>query len=94
MDPMGMLAIFTTENAYNDPNYNNEKYDELLSKAAVTRGAEHFEVLYEAQDILMEELPIITVYHYTDIMLVSPRLQGWDRSVLGTMDFSTAEIVD
>lgn len=94
MDPMGMLAIFTTENAYNDPNYNNEKYDELLSKAAVTRGKEHFDTLYEAQDILMNELPIITVYHYTDLALASPRLQGWDRSVLGTLDFSNAEIVD
>ncbi len=94
MDPMGLLAIFTTENDYNDPNFKNAKYDELLSTAAKTRGAEHFEALYEAQDILMNELPIITVYHYTDVMLVSPKLQGWDRSVLGTMDFSLAEIVE
>lgn len=94
MDPMGMLAIFTTDNDYNDPNYSNARYDELLSTAAKTRGAEHFEVLYEAQDILMNELPIITVYHYTDVCLVSPRLQGWDRSVLGTIDFSNAELVD
>ena len=93
MDPMGLLAIFTTENAYNDPNFKNAKYDELLATAAVTRGAEHFEALYAAQDILMSELPVITVYHYTDVCLVSPRLQGWDRSVLGTIDFSLAEIV-
>ena len=94
MDPMGMLAIFTTENAYNDPNFNNERYDELLSIAAKTRGEEHFEALYEAQDILMNELPIITIYHYTDIVLASPNIQGWDRSVLGTLDFSLAEIVE
>ena len=94
MDPMGMLAIFTTDNDYNDPNYSNARFDELLSTAAKTRGAEHFEALYEAQDILMNELPVINVYHYTDVCLVSPRLQGWDRSVLGTIDFSTAEIVE
>ncbi|NLC04603.1 MAG: peptide ABC transporter substrate-binding protein [Tissierellia bacterium] len=94
MDPMGMLAIFTTENAYNDPNFKNAKYDELLSLAAKTIGKEHFDALYEAQDILMSELPIITVYHYTEVMLVNPRLQGWDRSVLGTIDFSMAELVD
>ncbi|HZK00859.1 MAG TPA: peptide ABC transporter substrate-binding protein [Tissierellaceae bacterium] len=94
MDPMGMLAIFTTENAYNDPNFKNARYDELLSLAAVTRGEEHFDALYEAQDILMKELPIITVYHYTEVMLVSPRLQNWDRSVLGSIDFSNAELVD
>jgi len=94
MDPMGLLAIFTTENAYNDPNYNNAEYDALLSTAAKTRGAEHFEALYAAQEILMSELPIIPVYHYSDVMLVSPKLQGWDRSVLGTVDFSTASIVE
>lgn len=94
MDPMGMLAIFTTGNDYNDPKFSNARYDELLSTAAKTRGAEHFEALYEAQDILMAELPIITVYHYTEVMLVNPKLQGWDRSVLGTIDFSLAEIVE
>ncbi|WP_128425265.1 peptide ABC transporter substrate-binding protein [Gudongella oleilytica] len=94
MDPMGLLAIFTSQNAYNDPNFKNAEYDELLSKAAKTRGAEHFEALYEAQEILMSELPIIPVYHYTDVILASPKLQGWDRSVLGTLDFSTATIVE
>lgn len=93
MDPMGLLAIFTSENDYNDPNFSNARYDELLSLAAKTRGEEHFKALYEAQDILMNELPIITVYHYTEVMLVNPKLQGWDRSVLGTIDFSLAEIV-
>ncbi len=94
MDPMGMLAIFTTDNDYNDPKYSNARFDELLSSAAKTRGKEHFEALYEAQDILMKELPLITVYHYTEVMLVSPKLQGWDRSVLGTIDFSNAELVE
>ncbi|MBN2285637.1 MAG: peptide ABC transporter substrate-binding protein [Tissierellales bacterium] len=94
MDPMGLLSIFTSENAYNDPNYYNEAYDTLLSSAAKTRGAEHFEALYEAQEMLMTDLPIIPIYHYTDVMLVSPRLQGWDRSVLGTVDFSGASIAE
>lgn len=94
MDPMGLLAIFTSENAYNDPNFKNAEYDALLSTAAKTRGAEHFEALYAAQEILMSELPIIPIYHYTDVVLASPKLQGWDRSVLGTLDFSTATIVE
>jgi len=94
MDPMGLLSIFTSENAYNDPNYYNDAYDVLLSSAAKTRGAEHFEALYEAQEMLMTDLPIIPIYHYTDVMLISPRLQGWDRSVLGTLDFSGASIAE
>lgn len=92
MDPMGMLSIFTSENAYNDPKYNNPEYDTLLSQAAITRGKEHFDLLYKAQDILMTDLPIVTVYHYTDVMLVSEVVVGWDRSVLGTIDFSGASL--
>ena len=90
MDPMGLLSIFTSLNAYNDPNYYNAEYDALLSTAAITRGKEHFDVLYKAQEILMNDVPILPVYHYSDTMMSSPKLKGWDRSVLGTKDFSGA----
>ncbi len=94
MDPSGLLSIFTSENAYNDPNFYNDEYDALLSASAKSRGKEHFDNLYKAQEILMNEMPVIPVYHYTDFMLASPKVQGWDRSVLGTIDFSGASIVE
>ncbi|MDT8298596.1 MAG: peptide ABC transporter substrate-binding protein, partial [Spirochaetaceae bacterium] len=92
LDPMGLLAIFQTPNTYNDPNYSNPEYDELVSKANQTVGADHYEALYAAQDILMTELPIIPVYHYVDYMLSSPQVKNFTRSQLGAMDFSTAYI--
>lgn len=94
MDPSGMLSIFTSKNAYNDPKFNNAEYDELLSKSSSTGGKEHFDLLYKAQDILMNELPIIPIYHYSDFMLVKDKVVGWDRSVLGTVDFSGASIAE
>jgi len=90
MDPMGMLAIFEQENAYNDPNYSNSNFDMLLSEANKTTGAEHFEALYAAEEILMDDLPIIPVYHYTEIYLSSPPVKNWTRSVLSALDFSSA----
>ena len=92
MDPMGLLAIFQQGNSYNDPNYANDEYDALVSKANSTVGAEHFDALYAAQDILMSELPIVPVYHYTDSYLSSPQVKNWTRSVLGTLDFTGASI--
>lgn len=95
MDPMGLLAIFTVGNDYNDPNFNNAEYDAYMETANTTNSrAEHFEALYAAQEILIAELPIIPIYHYTDIMMASPNLMDWDRSVLGTLDFSTAYLVE
>ena len=92
LDPMGLLAIFTTGNTYNDPSYSNEEYDVLMSRANETVGAEHFEVLYTAQEILMTELPIIPVYHYVDFMLSTPQVKNWTRSQLGGIDFSGASV--
>lgn len=93
MDPMGMLSIFTTGNDYNDPNYSNAEFDALMETAITTTdSAEHFKALYAAQTILMTELPIIPVYHYSDVCLVRETIIGWDRSVLGTIDFSSISI--
>jgi oligopeptide transport system substrate-binding protein len=94
MDPMGLLSIFTQGNAYNDPNYANDEFDELIANANLSRGAEHYDYLYQAQDILMTELPIVPVYYYSDTWLISEKVQGWDRSVLGTIDFTQATIVE
>ncbi len=91
MDPSGLLSIFTTGNAYNDPKYSNADYDALLSKSAKARGKEHFDALYAAEKMLITDLPIIPIYHYTESMLVKENFVGWDRSVLGTVDFSLAE---
>ncbi len=92
LDPMGLLAIFQSNNDYNDPNYYNSTYDELVSAANESVGADHFEKLYAAQEILMTDLPIVPVYHYTRMFLSSPQVKNWTRSKLGTLDFSSAYI--
>ena len=95
MDPMGLLSIFTSDNYYNDPGYNNPEFDALLDTAnTATDPAAHFEALYKAQEIFMSDSPIIPIYHYVDVFLVRETLVGWDRSVLGTVDFSAATMVE
>ncbi|TNF09836.1 MAG: peptide ABC transporter substrate-binding protein [Bacillota bacterium] len=93
MDPIGMLAIFTEGNAYNDPKYDNPVFDQLISDAQTTTNATvHFEKLYLAQTEFMEDMPIVPVYHYSDFMYVKSYVLDWGRSVLGTVDFSRAHI--
>ena len=95
MDPSGMLAIFQDGNSYNDPNYFSQDFEDAMSAALTTTDkAEHFAQLYAAQEVFMTDLPIIPVYHYSDTMLASEKVVGWDRSVLSGMDFSTATVVD
>jgi len=95
MDPIGMLAIFTEGNAYNDPKYNVPAFDLLIEQAQQTTDpAVHFAKLYAAQDMFMAAMPIVPVYHYSDFMYVKSYLKDWGRSVLGTVDFSRAYIED
>ncbi len=93
LDPSGLLAIFETDNNYNDPNFDNSAFNEAMKRSREAPGtAEHFNALYEAQEILMTELPVIPVYHYTDYMLSSPHVKGWERSLLSGTDFRYATV--
>jgi len=94
MDPSGMLGIMTNpEYAYNDAAYDSAEFQAEMKKASEATDAKtHFEALYAAQEIFMTDSPVIPIYHYSDTMLASDRLQGWSRSVLGSVDFSTATI--
>lgn len=93
MDPIGMLGIFLPGTPYNTPRYDSDEFVGLIDKAtAATTPADHFAALYEAQAVFMNDMPIIPIYHYSDNYLAADKLVGWDRSVLGSLDFSTATI--
>jgi len=93
MDPSGLLAIFATGNAYNDPNYSSAAYDAAISAALATTDLEtHFDKLYEAEEILMTDMPIIPVYYYSDYVYAKDYVNDWGRSVLGSIDFKYVSI--
>jgi oligopeptide transport system substrate-binding protein len=83
MDPITFLEMFTTGNGNNDTGWSNPQYDELIQKAFRSRSEEeHFEVLLEAENILLDELPVAPLYWYTRVYLKDPRLQGWSPKLL------------
>lgn len=93
MDPSGMIGIFQQGNAYNDPDYNSAAFEAKMAAAsAATTSAAHFTALYEAHEIFMADMPVIPIYHYNDTLLIKAKVKGWSRSVLGSIDFSTAYI--
>lgn len=93
IDPSGLLMAFTQENAYNDSNFSNNDFDAyLLISSTTTDPTQHFQALYDAQAILMDEMPIIPIYHYTSTYYVKNYVKNWDRSLLNSLDFSRAYI--
>ena len=39
-------------------------------------------IMQKAEGILLKDLPIIPIYHYTTQHLVSPRVKGWTDNVM------------
>ena len=82
-DPYGFLELFRTGHGRNDYGYSNELYDSLLEEIAAERiPARRRRMMYEAERILLAELPFIPVYAYVTKRLVSPRLRGWESNVM------------
>jgi oligopeptide transport system substrate-binding protein len=72
---------------------NSAAFETAIGNASsATSSADHFNALYDAHEIFMQDMPVIPIYHYNDTMLVKSYVTGWSRSVLGSIDFSTASV--
>ena len=59
IDPMTFLDLWTTDGGNNDAGFSNARYDELIAAAKVeTDSDKRNELLRQAEDILMDEMPI------------------------------------
>ena len=71
-DPNTFLSLFTSTSQYDYADLKSEKYDKLLSDAAIeTDPMRSFEILHEAEDLLMEESLYFPVYAKGDAWLIS-----------------------
>ncbi|TFZ41465.1 peptide ABC transporter substrate-binding protein [Soehngenia longivitae] len=76
-DPMTMLDLFYTDGPFNDAGYSNPEYDRLIDIAKSTADQKiRFDAMREAEAILMEDVPIVPVYFYTQPYAVKPYVTG------------------
>ena len=81
-DPNTFLDVFVTGGENNRTGWGNARYDELIERARRELDArERFSLLAEAESILLDELPILPIYHYVSRNLVNPRLGGFHENV-------------
>jgi len=77
VDPMTFLDLWVTDGPYNDANWSNAEYDELVNVAKTSMDqAERMQAMHDAEKILMDEMPIIPVYFYTKPFTVKPHVTG------------------
>ena len=82
-DPYSFLELFKTGNNRNDYGYSSKLYDSLLEQIAAERiPARRRRLMYEAERVLLEDMPFIPMYAYVTKRLVNPRLKGWENNIM------------
>lgn len=81
--PMTFLDLFTTGNGNNDTGWSNAQYDTLIRQARTARNeGQRLSLMREAEQVLLNDLPIVPIYWYTRTYLKDPRLRGWEPTLL------------
>ncbi len=91
--PLKFLEVFKYKDAStNNTNWESPKYVDLLNRSAISKDAdERRGVLREAESILMNQMPIIPVFHYTLNYLQKEELKEVVLSPIGQIDFRWAK---
>lgn len=86
-DPLNFLDLFLSYSGNNDSFYNSPAYDHLVEQARDEADPrKRMELLRQAEDLLMTDLPIIPVFFYVYPYLAAPELEGHEVSPLRTTD--------
>lgn len=84
-DPTTYLNLMITGNAYNYGNYSSEEYDAKMAEAAAADTAEErWTLLHEAEEILLNDAPVVGVFQTGGASLVSSNVTGIQSHTFGT----------
>jgi len=90
-DPMTFLDMFESTSAQNNPGYNKPEYDKLIDDAkAETDTTKRLDLMHQAEDMLMNDMPVIPIYYDTKTFGIKSYLKGIRVSPLGYIFFDKA----
>ncbi|MCX7904713.1 MAG: peptide ABC transporter substrate-binding protein, partial [Caloramator sp.] len=68
--------------------YSNPEYDKRIEAAKKEFDpAKRMQLLHEAEDILMEDMPLIPIYYYTNVVCIKDYVKDVHKSALGFVYF-------
>ena len=91
-DPLNALESFITDSPMNRTTWSNADYDELIAKIKGEVDEEtRWELLQQADKLLMDEMPVFPIYFYNQISLEKPGVTGILRHPVGYTDYKRAD---
>ena len=107
-DPISFLDMWITDSGNNDSQFGRgdhanfkgyegktwaETYDKIIGEVKTSSDPEkRFELMHDAEDILMETGAICPLYYYTDIYMCSTAIDGFFASPLGFKYFMYSSV--
>lgn len=77
-----------------DARWHNEaaiEYDRLLKETYKETDYEaRMELFREAEKVLLDDMPVLPVYFYSDTILINPKIEGIVKSYIGHVFFQYA----
>ena len=92
-DPISFIDMWVTGGGNNNAHWSNAEYDKLVKEIkSTTDSAKRYELMHKAEDMLAKESPVVPLYYYTDLYLISDKLEGMYTSPLGYKYFMYCSI--
>lgn len=82
-DPMSFLDLWVKDGGNNNSGWSDAGYDSLIRSAGNTQdiGA-RMAAFRNAEKILLDQLPVIPIYFYTNVYLLHTSVRGWSPNIL------------
>jgi len=94
VDPHVFLDQWKTGGGNNDTGWSSERYDTLLAGVLDAPNNEiRFKIYNEMEKILVEELPILPIFHYTNSKLISPKVLHYKITPLDNFPWKLVDLV-
>ncbi|WP_042455431.1 peptide ABC transporter substrate-binding protein [Neobacillus dielmonensis] len=91
-DPINSLENFVTGSPMNRTGWSNAEFDQLIKDAKLEKDEKkRFDMMYKAEKILFDEMPIIPVHFYNQVYLQSDAVTGIVRHPVGYLELKWAD---
>ena len=89
VDPNSFLDLWITGSELNRTNWGNSEYDELVLRTApeAKTREERFAAFYEAESIILKDMPFIPIYTYSSHHFRHPSLIGLPPNLMNFYNF-------
>ena len=94
LDPFTFLSIWQKNDGNNNTGWHQPRYDELMAASCLEADApKRAALLREAEELLLDELPILPIYWYVHSYMLKPTVKNWHPSLLEHRCYKAVDLI-